>query len=288
MVTSAPCRASEKPHHSANGGSTCNRPSSPTYTAINNNTPVNTEVLWVCGLWWGVVVYIRTLMTDQPPNQDPRAAKPGPEEPTRRDSEAMLRGKPPQDPLIGTKVDQYSIKRVIGEGGMGVVYEALQQSPRRTVALKMMKRGVTSKSAMRRFEYEAQTLGRLRHDGIAQIYQAGTWDDGTGGRPWFAMEYIQGAKTLTQYCKDKKLGTRERLDTLQRRCATAVQHGHARRASFTGTSSPPNILVTSSGVPKVIDFGVARSTDSDHGRDHAADRRGCLDRHAAVHEPRAV
>ena len=79
-------------------------------------------------------VYIRTLMTDQPLNPDPDAAKPGPEEPTRRDSEAMLGGKPPQDPLIGTTVDQYSIKRVIGEGGMGVVYEALQQSPRRTVA----------------------------------------------------------------------------------------------------------------------------------------------------------
>ena len=208
-----------------------------------------------------MVVYIRTLMTDQPPNQDPRAAKPGPEEPTRRDSEAMLRGKPPQDPLIGTKVDQYSIKRVIGEGGMGVVYEALQQSPRRTVALKMMKRGVTSKSAMRRFEYEAQTLGRLRHDGIAQIYQAGTWDDGTGGRPWFAMEYIQGAKTLTRYCKDKKLGNRERLDIFSKVCA-AVQHGHAKGIIHRDLK-PDNILVTSSGVPKVIDFGVARSTDSD-------------------------
>jgi serine/threonine protein kinase len=200
-------------------------------------------------------------MTDQPPNQDPRAAKPGPEEPTRRDSEAMLGGKPPQDPLIGTKVDQYSIKRVIGEGGMGVVYEALQHSPRRIVALKMMKRGVTSKSAMRRFEYEAQTLGRLRHDGIAQIYQAGTWDDGTGGRPWFAMEYIQGAKTLTQYCKDKKLGTRERLELFSNVCE-AVQHGH-QKGIIHRDLKPPNILVTSSGVPKIIDFGVARSTDSD-------------------------
>jgi serine/threonine protein kinase len=233
-----------------------------------NKPPVNTEVLWECagygqGPRWAMtsLVYIRTLMTDQPPNQDPRAAKPGPEEPTRCDSEAMLGGKPPQDPLIGTKVDQYSIKRVIGEGGMGVVYEALQHSPRRIVALKMMKRGVTSKSAMRRFEYEAQTLGRLRHDGIAQIYQAGTWDDGTGGRPWFAMEYIQGAKTLTQYCKDKKLGTRERLELFSNVCE-AVQHGH-QKGIIHRDLKPPNILVTSSGVPKVIDFGVARSTDSD-------------------------
>ncbi|MDP7518645.1 MAG: protein kinase, partial [Phycisphaerales bacterium] len=194
-------------------------------------------------------------MTDQPPNPA------GPEDTTRRDSEAMLRGKPTQDPLVGTSVDQYSIKRVIGEGGMGVVYEALQQSPRRTVALKMMKRGVTSKSAMRRFEYEAQTLGRLRHDGIAQIYQAGTWDDGTGGRPWFAMEYIQGAKTLTRYCKDKKLGTRDRLELFSKAC-DAVQHGH-QKGIIHRDLKPGNILVTSSGVPKVIDFGVARSTDSD-------------------------
>ena len=205
-------------------------------------------------------------MTEQPPNQDPGAPKPGSEEPTLHNSEAMnseamLRGEPTQDPLIGTKVDQYTIKRVIGEGGMGVVYEALQQSPRRTVALKMMRRGVTSKSAMRRFEYEAQTLGRLRHDGIAQIYQAGTWDDGTGGRPWFAMEYIQGAKTLTRYCKDKKLGNRERLDIFSKVCA-AVQHGHAKGIIHRDLK-PDNVLVTSSGVPKVIDFGVARSTDSD-------------------------
>ncbi len=205
-------------------------------------------------------------MTEQPPNQDPGAPKPESEEPTLHNSEAMnseamLRGEPTQDPLIGTKVDQYTIKRVIGEGGMGVVYEALQQSPRRTVALKMMKRGVTSKSAMRRFEYEAQTLGRLRHDGIAQIYQAGTWDDGTGGRPWFAMEYIQGAKTLTQYCKDKKLGTRERLELFSNVC-DAVQHGH-QKGIIHRDLKPPNILVTSSGVPKIIDFGVARSTDSD-------------------------
>jgi tRNA A-37 threonylcarbamoyl transferase component Bud32 len=213
-------------------------------------------------LWGGGgVVYIRTLMTDQPPNPDPDAAKPGSEESTRRDSEARLRGKPPQDPLIGTKVDQYSIRRVIGEGGMGVVYDAIQQSPRRTVALKMMKRGVTSKSALRRFEYEAKTLGRLRHDGIAQIYQAGTWDDGTGGRPWFAMEYIQGAKTLTQYCKDKKLGTRERLELFSKVC-DAVQHGH-QKGIIHRDLKPGNILVTSSGVPKIIDFGVARSTDSD-------------------------
>jgi tetratricopeptide (TPR) repeat protein len=75
------------------------------------------------------------------------------------------------------------------------------------------------------------------------------------------MEYIQGAKTLTQYCKDKKLGTRERLELFSKVC-DAVQHGH-QKGIIHRDLKPPNILVTSSGVPKVIDFGVARSTDSD-------------------------
>jgi tetratricopeptide (TPR) repeat protein len=201
------------------------------------------------------------LMTTQPPDPDSDATQPGAEEPTRSDSEAMLRVGSTRDRILGTTVDKYSIKRVIGEGGMGVVYEAVQHSPRRTVALKMMKHGVTSKSALRRFEYEAQTLGRLRHDGIAQIYEAGTWDDGSEGRPWFAMEYLQGAKSLTQYCNDKKFGTRERLEIFSKVCA-AVQHGHAKGIIHRDLK-PSNILVTSSGVPKVIDFGVARSTDSD-------------------------
>ncbi|HJO15356.1 MAG TPA: serine/threonine-protein kinase, partial [Phycisphaerales bacterium] len=182
----------------------------------------------------------------------PPAAAPPPPSPTTP---------APRDPMIGVTVERYTIKRVIGSGGMGIVYEAVQKSPRRTIALKMMKRGVTSKSALRRFEYEAQTLGRLRHEGIAQIHEAGTWDDGTGGRPWFAMEYLPGAKSITQYCDAKKFGTRERLTIFQKICA-AVQHGH-QKGIIHRDLKPGNILVTSSGVPKIIDFGVARSTDSD-------------------------
>ncbi len=206
-------------------------------------------LLGECGDDEALLSEVRSLLSAAGPGSEASATTPASAPP------------PIRDPILGTTVDQYSIKRVIGEGGMGVVYEALQQSPRRTVALKMMKRGVTSRSALRRFEYEAQTLGRLRHDGIAQIYQAGTWDDGSGSRPWFAMEYLPGAKTLTRYCKDKKFGTRERLDIFRKVCA-AVQHGHAKGIIHRDLK-PSNILVTSSGVPKIIDFGVARSTDSD-------------------------
>jgi len=125
--------------------------------------------------------------------------------------------------MIGLTVGKYTIKRVIGSGGMGTVYEAMQQSPRRIVALKMLKQGIASRSALRRLEYEAQTLGRLRHEHIAQIYEAGTWDDCTGARPYFAMEYLVGAKTLTQYARNKKFGTRERLELFSKVC-DAMQH----------------------------------------------------------------
>ena len=165
------------------------------------------------------------------------------------------------NPMIGKEVGRYTIRKVLGEGGMGVVYEAIQKSPRRTVALKMIRRNVTSRSALRRFEYEAQTLGRLQHEGIAHIFEADTLDEGHGPQPWFAMEYIVGAKTLTEYCSDKKLGTRKRLELFKQICR-AVQHGHSKGIIHRDLK-PSNILVTANGVAKIIDFGVARSIDSD-------------------------
>jgi len=203
-------------------------------------------------------------MEDLPnnPSDEPRA---GSEDMTQHASDAMLRGvlpaSSPPDPMLGATVGQYTIKRVIGEGGMGIVYEAIQQSPRRVVALKMMKHGVTSQGLLRRFEYESQTLGRLKHPNIAQIYEAGTYDDGSGLCPFFAMEYLTGAKPITQYVRDKKLGTRERLALFSHVC-DAMHHGH-QKGIIHRDLKPANILVTSSGNPKVIDFGVARSTDSD-------------------------
>ena len=165
------------------------------------------------------------------------------------------------DPLIGTKIGSCTLKSIIGSGGMGTVYEAIQEKPRRRVALKMMKRGITSRSATRRFEFESQTLARLKHQGVAQIYEAGTHDDGYGGVPYFVMEYIPNKKTLTEYANDKKLGTSERLALFSMVC-DAVQHGHLKGIVHRDLK-PGNILVGSNGQPKIIDFGIARSTDSD-------------------------
>ena len=107
---------------------------------------------------------------------------------------------------------------LIGEGGMGAVYEAEQDHPRRTVALKIIKPGMASPELLRRFEQESQALGRLQHPGIAQIYEAGTVDTGFGPQPYFAMEFIRG-KTLQDYAEAHHLNSRHRLGDDGRRSA---------------------------------------------------------------------
>ena len=162
---------------------------------------------------------------------------------------------------IPDAVGSYDIKGVIGAGAMGVVYLARQSSPERDVAIKVMKSGVVSRKAMRRFEFEAQTLGRLQHPAIAQVYEASTWDDGDGARPYFAMEYVQDAKELGDFVQDHQLDARSRLELFCAACE-GVEYGH-RRGVIHRDLKPGNILVDVEGHPKVIDFGVARSTDSD-------------------------
>jgi serine/threonine protein kinase len=94
--------------------------------------------------------------------------------------------------LAGKRIGGYQIVRVIGEGGMGVVFEAEQEHPRRIVALKVIKPGFANAELLRRFERESEILARLQHPGIAQIYEAGAADTGFGPQPYFAMEFIRG------------------------------------------------------------------------------------------------
>ena len=159
------------------------------------------------------------------------------------------------------RIGGYVIRRVIASGGMGTVYEAVQEKPRRSVAVKVMKHGVTSRLALRRFEYEAQLLARLSHPGIAQIYEAGTHEDASGPVPFFAMEYVPNARPLTRYADEQKLELRERIGLFATVC-DAVHHGHSKGIIHRDLK-PANILVDSAGHPKIIDFGVARATDSD-------------------------
>lgn len=143
---------------------------------------------------------------------------------------------------------------------MGTVYKAEQQSPHRIVALKIIKPGVASEHLLHRFEQEAEALGRLQHPGIAQIYEAGTADSGSGLQPYFAMEFIQG-RPLIQYAAARRLDVRGRLELLARLC-DAVNHAH-QRGIIHRDLKPGNILVDEAGQPKILDFGVARVTDSD-------------------------
>ncbi|MCH2141599.1 MAG: serine/threonine protein kinase [Phycisphaerales bacterium] len=165
------------------------------------------------------------------------------------------------DDHIPKQIGQYNIIGVIGSGGMGAVYEATQERPRRRVALKVVKSGRASPAAMKRFQFEVEALAKLRHPGIAQIYEAGTWVDGGHEQPFFAMEYIPGARSLTKYADDLDLDTKGRLHLFQRICE-AVHHGH-QKGIIHRDLKPDNILVDRDGNPKIIDFGVARATDAD-------------------------
>jgi tetratricopeptide (TPR) repeat protein/predicted Ser/Thr protein kinase len=161
---------------------------------------------------------------------------------------------------LPTRLGHYRIIRVLGEGGMGIVYEAEQENPRRTVALKVVKAGWATRDLLRRFDQEALALGRLQHPGIAQVYEAATADGTNGPQPYFVMEFIRG-RPLHVYAFARRATTRERLELLLKICE-AVHHAH-QRGIIHRDLKPGNILVDESGQPKILDFGVARITDCD-------------------------
>ncbi len=158
------------------------------------------------------------------------------------------------------EIGGYRIIRLLGRGGMGVVMEAEQDQPRRRVALKVVQSGLVSAQSLRRLQREAQILAILDHPGIARIHSAGVVDFGFGGRPYYVMELIQGT-TVTDYAKANDLNVRSRLELFVKVC-DAVQHAHEKGIVHRDIK-PGNILVTAEGQPKVLDFGVARTTNTD-------------------------
>ena len=160
----------------------------------------------------------------------------------------------------GLRFGRYRVVRQIGEGGMGSVFEAEQDHPRRRVALKVIKPGMDSRRVIARFEAEREALALMDHPNIAKVFDAGLDD---AGRPFFAMELVNGAP-ITHYCDEHALAVRDRLELFISVCR-AVQHAH-HKGIIHRDLKPTNVLVmTIDGkpVPKVIDFGVARAAGPD-------------------------
>ena len=155
------------------------------------------------------------------------------------------------------RIGRYKLLQQIGEGGMGSVWMAQQESPvRRRVAIKLVRSGMDSKLVLARFEAERQALAMMEHANIAKVFDAGTSDD---GRPYFVMELVQGPP-ITKYCDDKRLSMRDRLELFIPVCQ-AVHHAH-QKGIIHRDLKPSNVLVgTQDGqpVPKVIDFGLAKA-----------------------------
>lgn len=162
----------------------------------------------------------------------------------------------------GAIVGGHRVVRQIGSGGMGVVYLAEQEKPKRTVVLKIIRPLLATPTMLRRFERESETLGRLHHPGIAQVYEAGMAETPVGPLPFIAMEYVAG-EPLTTFVEQRGLTLRARIELLAHVC-DAVQHAH-QRGVIHRDLKPANILVEETGQPKVLDFGIARAAAQDEG-----------------------
>jgi len=159
---------------------------------------------------------------------------------------------------VGSQIGPYKLVEQIGEGGMGVVYLALQKEPiRRLVALKIIKPGMDSRQVVARFASERQALAMMNHPHIAKVLDAGATES---GNPYFVMELVRGIP-ITDFCDQHKLDLRQRLELFVKVCG-AVQHAH-QKGVIHRDLKPSNVLVELAdvkGVPKVIDFGVAKAT----------------------------
>jgi non-specific serine/threonine protein kinase/serine/threonine-protein kinase len=153
-------------------------------------------------------------------------------------------------------VGPYRILRPLGEGGMGMVFEAERDYPKRRVALKVLRRALPSETELRLFEREAHTLALLQHPNIAAIYEAGTIEEGLTRQPYIAMELIAGGRPLLRYAQEENLDRHARL-RLVVEIARAVHYAHQRGVVHLDLK-PDNVLADAEGRPRVLDFGIAR------------------------------
>ncbi len=158
----------------------------------------------------------------------------------------------------GPKIEGLVVHEEIGEGGFGIVYRATQiQTLKREVALKILKPGIDTRRVLRRFELERQILSKLNHPHIARLYEAGSTTD---GYPWFTMELIDGIP-ITDYCLT---ASDEEILNLALTAGEALTHTH-EHGIIHRDLKPSNLLVTESGMLKIIDFGIAKATSEEPG-----------------------
>jgi eukaryotic-like serine/threonine-protein kinase len=166
----------------------------------------------------------------------------------------------------GAGIGAYKIVREIGRGGMGAVYLGVRADDRfqKSVAIKIIKRGMDTDDVLRHFRNEQQILGNLDHPNIARLIDAGSTESGL---PYFIMEFVEG-EPIDQYCNHQSLSISERLKMFEQVCG-AISYAH-RNLVVHRDIKPSNILVTSDGVPKLLDFGIAKILLTDSGEKSTA------------------
>ena len=162
---------------------------------------------------------------------------------------------------IGRRIGVYQIVEEIGCGGMGEVYRAVRADGQydKQVAIKLVRVGFDTSFVLERFRHERQILASLDHPNVAHLHDGGTTDDGA---PYLVMELIEGTP-IDQYCENHRLGISERLLMFNQVCS-AVQYAHQRLVIHRDIK-PNNILVTAEGIPKLLDFGIAKILDPSSG-----------------------
>jgi serine/threonine protein kinase/tetratricopeptide (TPR) repeat protein len=157
-------------------------------------------------------------------------------------------------PIIGTRLGAYRVVRELGRGGMGAVYLAVRDDDQfhKSVAIKLVKRGMDTAEVLRRFRHERRILAGLDHAYIARLIDGGTAPD---GRPFFVMDYVEG-QSIDTYCRDHSLSLPDRCRLFLQVCE-AVSHAH-RNLVIHRDLKPGNIFVAPDGTPRLLDFGVAK------------------------------